>query len=89
MPFNDIEELFTTIDGITVSRAYGSGAIVVDAIVTDGYTSWLASVTYYGREDETNEEWNNYCLESYRDHLKDLGADTEINADKFLNDEEE
>ena len=73
MPFNDIT-IIETQGPYTIGLAYGSGATVITALIDDGSGPWYKSLTFYGREEESNEYWHALCILAYNDQVADMGA---------------
>jgi hypothetical protein len=73
MPFNDIKDIETQ-GPYTIGLAYGSGATVITALIDDGTGPWYKSLTFYGREEESNEYWHALCIAAYNDQVADMGA---------------
>jgi hypothetical protein len=74
MPFNDITTILELPNGITIGTSRGSGATVLTGLVNDGCITWYKSVTFYGREDETTDEWHAHCLAGFMESAEREGA---------------
>ena len=81
--FNDVRDIDYAPEkaaGVSVEIGRGSGCIILSALVSTGRHRgdvWYERISYYGYTVEELEE----CLESYLDHLTNMGF--------FIRDEED